>query len=196
MTTKGVRVNLSLPEEFADQLRGLYSWGARPSAELCAVLAAAKQRGWSWMALGNALGITRERVRQLADIADPGQPVRLEIPDLPPLPEPYRHVNPTLTEEQAQQLRDLRHQAMAMGCMTADHPAIVAGHQLAVLVNGYVKAGHRLADIARDIGITPGALRFRLARWGFYSLPPSQQHGSGGINEFRQRQEVARHAQR
>ncbi|HZM83815.1 MAG TPA: hypothetical protein VFC19_49485 [Candidatus Limnocylindrales bacterium] len=194
MSTKGLRMHLSLPEPFAAELRGLYTRLSAPSAELCATVSAARRRGWTLVSLGNALGVSRERVRQWAETADINQPITLEIPDLPPKPEPYKHVIPTLTPQQVEQLRDLRHKAMAMGCKDANHPAIAAGHEFAVMVNGYVAAGHRLRDIARELGITSGALRFRLGRWGFYGLPPSQQHGPGAIDEFRQRQEVS-HAQ-
>lgn len=85
-----------LPADFAEALRGLYPSKRNGNYEpIRAVLAHARAQGWTLQAMGDVLGVCRERIRQLAPqpiwaapaylpIAVPPAPV----PEVKPKPEP------------------------------------------------------------------------------------------------------------
>lgn len=170
-----VKVRQVLPDRFAEALRRLYVPGA-PSTTLRAAVLAATERGWTYRAVANALGVSLERVRQLATSGPRQSGSPIEIPEPPSRPEPFkREPPPTLTEGQAEQLRDLKRRSNVSGPLPDDHPTVVAAQEFARLVDLHLKAGHRISDLARSVGISRTALQFRLGRYGYRGLPPSQQ---------------------
>ncbi|MFJ1647956.1 hypothetical protein [Streptomyces sp. NPDC088258] len=87
-----------LPTAFA-RLLGL--WYDRRDPRLGATLAAAREAGWSLTPLGRAVGVTSDRVRQMASkAADPDEVGPL--PDIPARPTPR-----TMTRQEKERLRGL-----------------------------------------------------------------------------------------
>lgn len=149
------------------------------AAGLDNLLAAAVRRGWQQTALGEALHLTKERIRQRAGQGDPddvdvppfpGPPLRLVQP-LPP-----RVVKPTLTSDQTAELRELAAVARRVNGRTPlDHPDRVVSARLSELLDDYVRrAGMSMNYLARVLGVTQPAVRHRLARHGYRPASPSQ----------------------
>lgn len=146
--------------------------------ELCAAVIELRGKGWKLQTIGDAIGVTRERIRQIEakgstvpapfDAPWPPQPEPPPAPE--PKPEPLR-----LTAEQARELRGLQRQAcLVRGPTPADHPSRKAAARLARLFDHYIKAGYSAKHIASATGITDAAVSFRLGRYGYKPLPPSQ----------------------
>lgn len=187
------RSNLKLPDDFADLLRGMYEFRGPLNPQLPAILVAARVVGWTDQSVATALGISRERVRQLRGSASPMLTVEVDIPPLPPpsiKEAPVRVPRPVLTDEQAAQLLYLNRRARATGSMNASHPAVVASKTVVWLANDYIQAGYPLTHVAAAMGISKMALHFRLGQHGFRHLAPSQRHGPGPVSNVQRGDEL------
>lgn len=176
-----------LPEAFADRLRGLHGY-RKPTDELRGVIAALVAKGWTKQAVGDALGISRERARQLALNAPALPRLPFELPEPPTKPVPFKRVIPTLTEVEAEELRDLYRRGQASGQMSPDHPAVVASSELSARIQDYLDRGYRLIHLARALGVSKMAIIFRLGRHGYRHLAPSQRCNPGPIASRRARE--------
>jgi hypothetical protein len=126
---------------------------------------------WTYEAISNASGLTRERVRQIANAATrlaeefdfdlgikiPEPPVR-EVKDPPVYIEPRPDTLARLLELQpyAQLVR-------ANGKKYREE----AEEYTALLNHAHVVEGVTLYRLAKRLGVTHGALRFRLVRYGY-----------------------------
>jgi hypothetical protein len=188
---------MTLPAQFAERLRELHPrTGHRlrePQTQLRLTLAVARRKGWTLQALADGVGLTRERVRQIVAEIDLGQytPVQIaalgEIPAPPPRPltkeelaRAARKPRLKLTGPEQDELRTLKRKAMANGVNRPDHPAVVAGLALAALINAYLARGYYMSEIAKACGVTKHAIRQRLGRYGYRSLPPSARPNRPG----------------
>lgn len=181
---RGRTPTMVLPAEFAEKLASMYEYYGRPmSWQLVMLLAHARDAGWTLQSLANALGMTRERMRQILEpvkAADYPPPPPGTIPAVPVKPaRPVKPPPPQLTGEQAAQLRDLNRQANVRGKMSPDRPEVAAARLLAQTLHNYRKQGYRLAHLAEAMGVTAEAVHFRLGRWGFGPLAPTQRKGPG-----------------
>ena len=134
-----------------------------------------RMKGWNLLAIATALGLTRERIRQIETkvspalaihvLADPGSfPVpeldtmEIEVPGPPVYIEPSPEALARLLELQpfAQKVR-------------YDHSTYrkEAEEYTALIWNTYSVEGVTLYRLAKRLGVTHGALRFRLARYGY-----------------------------
>lgn len=142
------------------------------------LLAAAVRRGWQQTALGEAVSLTKERIRQRARQGDPdaagipafpGPPLRLVQP-------PPRVVKPALTAGQVVVLRAMAEVARRVNGRTPlDHPDRRVSERLSALLDGYIReGGMSMGYLARMLGVTQPAIRHRLARHGYRPASPSQ----------------------
>ncbi|MDD4866190.1 MAG: sigma factor-like helix-turn-helix DNA-binding protein [Mycobacterium sp.] len=166
-----------VPDEFAEALRQMR---AAKDHRLNTVLLLARDTGWTLQTLGDALGLSRERVRQLAECAYDCPTA--ELPTIPPLPPRPRTLppppppKPTIDEPTAIRLRELQELARTVNGVTpADSPARRASEELAELMADLVGKDITQSDIARACGISASAVRFRIGRHGYGTLPPSLQ---------------------
>lgn len=76
-----------LPDEFAAALRDMYDrrpQGRTPiNVKLCATVACAYSRGWSFASIGRALQLSREQVRRLANSVPPQLSAPIAVPYAP-----------------------------------------------------------------------------------------------------------------
>ena len=134
-----------------------------------------RRAGWTLASLAKATGITRERVRQIAESFDdavlPPLPDVLPVP-MPPVkktrarktyvePDPVKLARLLELQPQAQQNR---HNSTENRQAAEDYTKLVWDVHNA--------DGVTLYRLAKALGVTHGALRFRLARYG-YKLPES-----------------------
>ncbi|URP22127.1 hypothetical protein SEA_BIG4_369 [Microbacterium phage Big4] len=132
-----------------------------------------RRAGWTLASISKATGITRERVRQIAESFDdavlPPLPDALPVP-MPPekvkrarkayvVPDPVKLKRLLELQPAAQQNR---HNSPANRQAAEDYTALVWEVHNA--------DGVTLYQLAKALGVTHGALRFRLARYG-YKLP-------------------------
>jgi transcriptional regulator with XRE-family HTH domain len=131
--------------------------------------------GWTLQSIADALGVSRERIRQiettakpsdvLTILADPGQ---YPVPKLPTIEievaGPPIYVEPS--PETLARLLELQPLAQKV---RYDHKAYRAeGEEYSALVwYAHSVEGVTLYRLAKRLGVTHGALRFRLARYGY-----------------------------
>jgi len=159
-----------LPEDVAVLLRADDNLGTRNL-----YVAALRQAGWTLQSISTAAGITRERVRQIAEGApeDAAQalPQGFSVPSPPRKPV---RVPKTYVEPDARKLaRLLELQPLAQqNRHNSDEYRQAAEDYTALVWEVHNQDGVTLYRLAKNLGVTHGALRFRLARYG-YKLPQS-----------------------
>ena len=136
---------------------------------------ALRMKGWTLQSIADAIGVTRERVRQietsatpfniLTVLADPGQ---YPVPELPTV-EVEVAGQPVYIEPSEQTLKRLLELQPAAQAVRYDHKANrVAGEEYtALLWHAHSVEGVTLYRLAKRLGVTHGALRFRLVRYGY-----------------------------
>lgn len=134
------------------------------------------QANWTYEAISNASGLTRERVRQIAKAGSTtASPTReddlramlgIEIPQPPTKPErpkpEYIEPHPD-TLSRLLELQPYAQQVRANGSKYREE----AEEYTALLNHAHVNEGVTLYRLAKRLGITHGAIRFRLARYGY-----------------------------
>ena len=139
-----------------------------------AYVKALRMKGWTLQAIASALGVTRERIRQIENTASPSLLVHiLSNPGNFPVPElEMREVevaDPTLivpSEATLKRLLELQPSAQKVRWDHAEHRA-VAEEYTALLWHAHSVEGVTIYRLAKCIGVTHGAIRFRLARYGY-----------------------------
>lgn len=133
-------------------------------------VAALRLKGWTLASISTATGVTRERVRQIAESADADAlstlPATLPVPS-PPLktvrprkqyvePDPEKLARLLELQPLAQQNRH-----------NSDEYREAAEKYTALVWEVHNEDGVTLYRLAKNLGVTHGALRFRLARYGY-----------------------------
>lgn len=126
---------------------------------------------WTYEAVSNASGLTRERVRQISNAAgslpaDLIGPLNIEIPEPPVIREkkPREYIEPSpKTLARLLELQPYAQQVRANG-----HKYREEAEEYTELLN-YARTVEKvtLYRLAKRLGITHGAIRFRLARYGY-----------------------------
>lgn len=134
-----------------------------------------RMKGWTLQSIADALGVTRERVRQiettatpfniLAILADPGQ---YPVPELPTV-EIEVAGDPVYVEPSPATLKRLLELQPDAQKVRYDHKAhrAVSEEYTALLWHAHSVEGVTLYRLAKRLGVTHGALRFRLVRYGY-----------------------------
>lgn len=136
--------------------------------------AALRRKGWTLASISAATGVTRERIRQIDSAVPAGAEVALGA-DLP-LPAPpekeSRGVKVYVEPDPAKLARLLELQPIAQQNRhnSDEEQRKVAEEYTALVWEVHNEDGVTLYRLAKRLGITHGALRFRLARYG-YKLP-------------------------
>jgi transcriptional regulator with XRE-family HTH domain len=143
-----------------------------------AYIYALRIKGWKLQALADALGLTRERIRQIEAKASPAliihvlaDPGSFPVPELDTVeievPAPPVYIEPS--PETLARLLELKPLAQKV---RYDHSTYrkEAEEYTALIWHAHSVEGVTLYRLAKRLGVTHGALRFRLARYG-YKLP-------------------------
>lgn len=145
------------------------------------VLKTANLNGWTYKALGDVIGVTRERVRQL--IGDARFDPSMILPDVPiaprrvlpkpKTPRPVLRIKPEI----ADRLYEMWAVASKVnGGTPADAPERQISIEYTSLLASLVEQGVTIGEIARTIGIEQSGIKARLARHGYREASPSQVH--------------------
>jgi transcriptional regulator with XRE-family HTH domain len=137
-----------------------------------------RMKGWTLQALAEALGLTRERIRQIESKASPSlalhvlsDPGSFPVPELETI-EIEVLAPPMYTEPSPEALARLLELKPLAEKVRYDHSTYrkEAEEYSALIWHLYSVEGVTLYRLAKRLGVTHGALRFRLARYG-YLLP-------------------------
>jgi hypothetical protein len=163
---KYIKQNLTLPREVRKTFTAISSEKDRN-----AYIKALRERGWTLEAIGECCGITRERVRQISDKIPMSEALRIAV-EGHPIPEPPKYPEPEVkdvvlpTKETLERLLEL--QPLAQQVRSHGKQFRKEAEEYTYLLNhAHVVEGVTLYRLAKCLGVTHGALRFRLARYGY-----------------------------
>jgi len=162
MTTTFIKKNQMLPQYIYEEFEGLSNNDHRDT-----LIRSLRSAGWTLESISAASGITRERVRQiaLAPSSDSAS-VPVEIPEPPVKPEKSRPVYIEPTPETLKRLLELQPYAQQVRSNGKKYRA-EAEEYTSLLNYAHVTEGVTLYRLAKRLGVTHGALRFRLVRYGY-----------------------------
>ncbi|KMV15928.1 hypothetical protein ACT17_22795 [Mycolicibacterium conceptionense] len=152
--------------------------------EALAAVHAARDAGWTLQEIGDVLGYSREFIRLLymkdadsaAVITDfPRKPDRpKQVPRIP------QHVlaRSLISPEEISELSALQKIA-ARRRSNGDPEAVAAAEELWSRVHHLSTLGVSIYWLSKEMGLSNQALRFGLARYGYRTPSPSQQHRTG-----------------
>ncbi len=126
---------------------------------------------WTYEAISNASGLTRERIRQianavakLADEFDFDLGIQIPEPPVKPIKEGPKYIEPSPeTLKRLLELQPYAQQVRANGSKYRKE----AEEYTALLNHAHEVEGVTLYRLAKRLGVTHGALRFRLVRYGY-----------------------------
>ena len=124
--------------------------------------------GWTFESISSASSLTRERVRQIARAIPKSPDIELdfEIPSPPSKPErpkpQYNEPHPD-TLRRLLELQPYAQQVRSNGTKYREE----AEEYTKLLNHAHVTEGVTLYRLAKRLGVTHGALRFRLVRYGY-----------------------------
>jgi len=137
-----------------------------------------RDSGWTLSAIAEPLGLTRERVRQIINsatdkdyesLADFANSIGFEIPAPPPKPvleERKKSVRPTVGQENIERMLELQPFARQVRSNSPLYRA--EGEEYTRLIAyEHLERGVSLFSLSKELGVTHGALRFRLVRYGY-----------------------------
>lgn len=163
MTITYIKKNQQLPEYIKAAFETTSNSAQRD--DLIRELVKAK---WTYESISNASGLTRERIRQISKAPSKFAPseLNLEIPSPPEKPERPR---PTYIEPHPDTLaRLLELQPYAQQVRSNGTKYRAEAEEYTRLLNhAHVNEGVTLYRLAKRLGVTHGALRFRLVRYGY-----------------------------
>lgn len=157
-----IKKNQTLPEDIKRHF-GSFSTNAQRDQLIGELVEA----GWTYESVSAAAGLTRERVRQICKVAAPAEaPLGIEIPVPPFKPEKS---GPTYIEPNPETLaRLLELQPYAQQVRSNGKKYREEAEEYTKLLNhAHTVEGVTLYRLAKRLGVTHGALRFRLVRYGY-----------------------------
>ncbi|UDL15840.1 helix-turn-helix DNA binding domain protein [Microbacterium phage Pumpernickel] len=172
--TEYQKTNHVLPTEVKDAFASLADLETRNTYSL-----ALREQEWTLQSIAEATGVTRERVRQVTNALKLSKGEATEWAKAQGLPLPTPPVKPVrvkreFIEPDPQKLaRMLELQPLAQQ-VRANSPQYreEAEEYTRLIAESHLEDGVTLYRLALRLGLTHGALRFRLARYG-YKLPTS-----------------------
>lgn len=140
-----------------------------------AYVKALRMKGWTLQAIAGALGVSRERIRQIEASASPSfivhvlsNPGNFPVPELETkeieVPDEAKHIVPT--EKTLARLLELQPLAQKVRWDHSEHRA-AAEEYTALLWYAHETEKVTIYRLAKVLGVTHGAIRFRLARYGY-----------------------------
>jgi transcriptional regulator with XRE-family HTH domain len=157
-----IKKNQQLPEYIKDEFEQIVDSEVRDH-----LIRQLRSNGWTLESIASATDLTRERVRQIS-IKDPAYPidVKFELPSPPLKPEKaapsYIEPHPD-TLARLLELQPYAQQVRSNGSKYREE----AEEYTALLNHAHTVEGVTLYRLAKRLGVTHGALRFRLVRYGY-----------------------------
>ncbi|NBQ63971.1 MAG: hypothetical protein EBT95_00135 [Verrucomicrobia bacterium] len=131
-----------------------------------AYIAALRNGQWSLQSIADAVGFTRERIRQICEVTSVPTNISYSIPTPPLKPVKEKRVLPEPDQKSIERL--LKLQPMAQQVRSHSTKFRKEAEEYSALVyKVYKEDGVSLFRLAKYLGVTHGALRFRMARYGY-----------------------------
>lgn len=166
--TEYIKKHQTLPDNIKEAFNSMID-----NAERDRLIAELRNAGWTLESIASASGITRERVRQIAVQAPVGATPEdaainagIEIPLPPVKPEKPKPVYVEPSPETLARLLELQPLAQLVRSNGVKYRA-EAEEYTALLNYAHTVEGVTLYRLAKRLGVTHGALRFRLVRYGY-----------------------------
>ncbi len=187
------------------RIAALADRGGDAPIRLCAWLRAARAYGYTLNALGQAIGVRGERIRQLTATQE-------EVERVPPvagspaapvdLPWPsckapwFRWPRPILSQQEVQTLRMLQDAAtQCRGRHSASDHRRQGSERLTSMLSDLIdRRGFSYAELAEVLGVKKQTVVARMRRHGYRNLPPSQRAYQGASSDARRKQQVRNNA--
>ena len=174
MNTQYKKTNHELPSAVVEKLSELKGTLAIEEwKELRASYASVlRGAGWTLQSVADLFGWSRERVRQVYTSADKALAEAvvtrygLAVPELPMKPSKPKPIYVEPSPETLARLLELKPMAMAVRSFSPEFRA-EAEEYTSLLNHAHTVEGVTLYRLAKRLGVTHGALRFRLARYGY-----------------------------
>lgn len=132
--------------------------------------------GWTLQAISDEMDLTRERVRQRTERDDLPYYLLPEVPEPAAKPaKPRKARGPRIKPDVIARMRALIPLARKARAGRRNPQNQEASRELARIMAALVEQGIPMLQIARACSISMSAVRFRLARFGYRSAPPSYQ---------------------
>lgn len=172
-----------LPNRDGAKLRSLYR--SKSYQDLSNLIQALYEKGWTLTAIAEPIGVSREYVRQLRHRHSPDgpeywRPVISDPPTFETAREKYvreakERRPPEIPSEVATYLRkEFKIVKKVNGKSSPEMKE--RSRNYTHLLQYLIEQGHTVAQISKVLSVLPRTVSFRLARYGFRKLAPSQQH--------------------
>lgn len=171
MTTEFIKKHQTLPQNIKDAFDNMLD-----NQERDQLIARLRHEGWTLESIASASKLTRERVRQISnfyDLEDPSMGTSgltlisdISIPTPPLKPEKPKPVYVEPSPETLARLLELQPLAQLVRSNGVKYRA-EAEEYTALLNYAHTVEGVTLYRLAKRLGVTHGALRFRLVRYGY-----------------------------
>jgi lambda repressor-like predicted transcriptional regulator len=125
--------------------------------------------GWTLESIGQVNNLSRERVRQIVS-STPQLTTEHPIPDVPLMPTRAKAVYTEPAPETLARLLELQPLAQKVRSNSPDFRKESEEYS-ALIFHAHKTEGVSLYRLAKRLGVTHGALRFRLARYGYMPSP-------------------------
>jgi|TARA_B110000971_G_C20032412_1_gene512123 hypothetical protein len=165
--SKYIKKNQQLPAEIREAFTHMSGSNPRRDALIYALVS----KSWTYEAVANASGLTRERVRQIVRAVEKVSAeihfdLGFDVPEPPLKPQRVRATYVEPTPETLARLLELQPYAQQVRSSSPRYRE-EAEEYTALLNHARTVEQVTLYRLAKRLGITHGAIRFRLARYGY-----------------------------
>lgn len=160
-----IKKNQQIPADIREAFTHMSGSNPRRDSLICALVA----KSWTYEAVANASGLTRERVRQIVRAAAKTEihfDLGFDVPEPPLKPQRVRATYIEPTPETLARLLELQPYAQQVRSNSPRYRE-EAEEYTALLDHARTVEKVTLYRLAKRLGITHGAIRFRLARYGY-----------------------------
>lgn len=168
MTSQYTKINHTLPNEVWDAFKQIGDDIEKRNS----YIAALRNNEWSLQSIADAVGFTRERIRQICEVTAVPTKSDYLLPTPPLKPVREKRVLPEPNPKSIERL--LKLQPMAQQVRSHSPKFRKEAEEYSALVyKVYKEDGVSLFRLAKYLGVTHGALRFRMARYGYIQTKTS-----------------------
>lgn len=159
--TEFIKKNQTLPEYVHSAFKSVIDTDERD-----VLVRGLRQAGWTLESIANAANITRERVRQISNTPSEEKTPTIEIPTPPVKVNPPKRTYIEPHPDTLARLLELQPYAQQVRANGSRYRA-EAEEYTRLIHHAHTVEGVTLYRLAKRLGVTHGALRFRLVRYGY-----------------------------
>ena len=177
--TKYQKISLVLPAYAAEELKKAQD--DIDKRYLQSIIISLRQEGWTLASIAEPLNVSREWIRQIeSNVEDTDSALRFAAthgftaPERPSVPELPKIIRPMPEPETLKRLKQLQPYAQKVRANSPQYRA-EAEEYTRLLYKEHNDRGVSIYRLAKELGVTHGALRFRLVRYGYHETDSSSK---------------------